>query len=482
MSTATNLLVKRPGPVARFVAVAALAGWLPASQAVTQCTDEAVLAEPARSNVAKAASKWMRPVSLTTGAAIGSSNVQQADDQLTQLQSIVREASKRSAEVSAAQLEAQAATHDLDEAKGARYPQVAVSGRVGRSESSVDVPTNGRQTSVALNVGAPLIDFGRTSYVIDWRSRLADVAQLGYVSAREQVVLDAVTTAIERNRYRLQAQVYQQYARKMSCLVNVLEQIVAEDKGRASELVQARKTQLQAEISRDTAIAQTRQIEARLRKQIGADYQPGDGITVPLMPVPDLLDITRQLLDNSEVRQLHLQAEALDNYAKAVSAGQKPQLNWLISKAAGRSGSVNSGSWTAGVTVSYTIFNGFSDQAAMSAALKRADAAREREAELIASRQSKAVEVHDSATSAFARAKSYAMVLRDSDRVRDNTFRQWSELGRRSLFDVMSAESDHYNLRIAYVNALHDGYEANAQLRSLGAGLAAWLDPQQAPQ
>ena len=59
--------------------------------------------------------------------------------------------------------------------------------------------------------------------------------------------------------------------------------IVRSDRGRASELVQARKTQLQAEISRDTAIAQTRQIESRLRKLIGADFQPGDGITVPLI-------------------------------------------------------------------------------------------------------------------------------------------------------------------------------------------------------
>lgn len=473
MSPATNLLMNLLSRRRWATAIALVALVGPhASFAVMQCTDEAVM-EQSRANVAKAPAKLIRPVST---------NALQADDPLTQLQAIVREASKRSAEVSAAQLEAQAASHDLDETKGARYPQVSVSGRAGRTEADLDIPTNGKQTSLALNVGAPLIDFGRTSHLIDWRQRLADVAQLGFDSTREQVVFDAVSTALERNRYRLQAQVYQQYARKMSCLVNVLEQIVAEDRGRASELIQARKTQLQAEISRDTAISQVRQIEARLRKLIGNDFQPGDGITVPLMPVPDLLDITRQLLDNSEIKQLHFEADALDSYAKAVSAGQKPQLNWLISKTAGRSGTVNSGSWTAGVTLSYTIFNGFSDQAAMRAALKRAEAAREREAELVNTRQAKAVEIHDSAASAFSRAKSYAVVLRDSDRVRDNTFRQWSELGRRSLFDVMSAESDHYNLRIAYVNALHDGYEANAQLRSLGKGLANWLDPQQASQ
>jgi adhesin transport system outer membrane protein len=43
------------------------------------------------------------------------------------------------------------------------------------------------------------------------------------------------------------------------------------------------------------------------------------------------------------------------------------------------------------------------------------------------------------------------------------------------LFDVMSAEGDHFNLRVMYVNALHDGYQANAQLRSIGGGLVQWL-------
>ena len=51
----------------------------------------------------------------------------------------------------------------------------------------------------------------------------------------------------------------------------------------------------------------------------------------------------------------------------------------------------------------------------------------------------------------------------------------WQQLGKRSLFDVMAAEGDHYNLRVAYVNALYDGEQANALLQSLGGGIYAWL-------
>ena len=54
------------------------------------------------------------------------------------------------------------------------------------------------------------------------------------------------------------------------------------------------------------------------------------------------------------------------------------------------------------------------------------------------------------------------------------TRRYWS-LTRDGLFDVIAAETDHYNLRVQYVNALHDGQQMNAMLTSLGTGLTAWL-------
>jgi outer membrane protein, adhesin transport system len=40
----------------------------------------------------------------------------------------------------------------------------------------------------------------------------------------------------------------------------------------------------------------------------------------------------------------------------------------------------------------------------------------------------------------------------------------------------MGSESEHYSLRVAYVNALYDGQQANALLRSLGSGVNAWLE------
>ena len=73
------------------------------------------------------------------------------------------------------------------------------------------------------------------------------------------------------------------------------------------------------------------------------------------------------------------------------------------------------------------------------------------------------------------RARSVIEILHNSELVRNFTLQQWQQLGRRSLFDVLGAESDHYNLRVQYVNALHDGQQMNAMLMSLGTGLTAWL-------
>ncbi len=399
-------------------------------------------------------------------------------DPMVQLRQIATEAERRSAAVGAAKLLAEAADLDVNEVKAGLWPQVSVGASLGRGGTAVDGTTsvpNGAQNSVSLSVAGPLWDNGRISRMTDYRSQLADSAKLGATLTQEQVVLEAVSAAVERNRYRLQAQVYQQFMRKMSCLVESLEGIVAEDRGRTSELVQARKTQAQAELQRDQALAQSRQVEIKLRKLVGEQFIPGDGITMPLAMVPELGEINRQVESGTDAQQLRAQIDAQESYSQTLVAGQRPQLGWNLGQSKGTQGGSQVVSWHAGVTLNYTLFNGFSDESVRMAAAKRTEASRQQLAELLATKYSRTAEMYDVAASAFDRAKRYGNVLKDSEKVRNFTFMQWSQLGRRSLFDVMSSESDHFNLRIAYVNAMHDGYIASAQLRSLGSGLSAWL-------
>ncbi len=392
------------------------------------------------------------------------------------LQSMVQEAIRRSNAVGAARLLAEAAASDVEETRAGGKLQASMSGTFGLASTSGQnvVTQTGGQAVFSVNVGAPLYDAGRIAELTGWRSSLSEAARLGQLTAQDQVAFQTVSLALERSRFRQQARVYAQYARKMSCLVEALEQIVKADKGRASELVQARKTLQQAELSQTQTLSQVRQVETRLKRFIGDGMPSSEGMTAVLLTVPPLAELEAVAERSAEIGQLDAQAQALDSYTRAVAAGQKPQVNWVLqgSKAVGNG---SPGSVLAGISFNLPLLNPGADYS-LTAARKRAEAARLQRSEALDARKNRIAEVHEQATAAFDRARQVSEVVRNSDRVRNFTLQQWQQLGRRSLFDVMSAEGEHYNLRVAYVNALHDGQQAAALLRSLGLGISAWLE------
>jgi len=392
------------------------------------------------------------------------------------LQGMVQEAIRRSNAVGAARLLAEAAASDVEETRAASKIQASMTGTMGLSSTAGDDVRSrtGGQAVFSVNIGAPIYDAGRNTELTGWRSSLAEAARLGQLTAQDQVAFQTVSLALERSRFRQQANVYRQYARKMSCLVQALETIVKADRGRASELVQARKTLQQAELAQSQTLSQVRQVETRLKRFIGDGMPSSEGMTALLLDVPPVADMEAVAERAAEIGQLDAQAQALDSYSRAVVAGTKPQLNWVVtgSKAIGGG---NPGSVLAGVSFNVPLLNPGADHG-ITSALKRAEAARLQRAEALDARRNRIAEVHEQAESSFDRARQVSEVVRNSDRVRNFTLQQWQQLGRRSLFDVMSAESEHYNLRVSYVNALHDGQQASALLRSLGLGISAWLD------
>ena len=378
---------------------------------------------------------------------------------------------------------AEAAAQDIDEARAAKKITASLGGgagpalshsagaAVGASEHSL-VQLRGNFTLSQL-----LYDGGRSDRLVDWRTQIAEAARLGQLNLQEQLALNTVALSLERSRYRMQAQVWGHYVRKMGCLVDALEQIVAADKGRLSELVQVQKSLQQAELSQVQSVSAARQIEVRLRRLVGDGLPGNEGMSSILLAVPDLPTLQAQAERSTEIAQLDAQAAAMAEYARAVQASGKPQLSWSVGAnqslnlggTAGRASGLN-----AGVTFNMPLITpGLA--ASTDAARKRAQAATLQRADALESRLARLAETHEQAVSAFDRVRRTGEVLRDSERVRNFTLQQWQQLGRRSLFDVMGAESDHYNLRVAYVNALHDGQQMNTILVSLGQGLIGWL-------
>jgi outer membrane protein, adhesin transport system len=397
------------------------------------------------------------------------------------LQTLVRDAIERSHQVGAQRMLAEAAADDIAETRAGKSIVASAGAGLGSDASDSKTPysknndSSAGQLRASLSASQLLYDGGRIDRLTDWRTQLAESARQGHLTAQEQIALNTVSLALERTRYRQHVVVYGQYVRKMNCLVEALETIVRADRGRASELVQARKSLQQAEISLTQAQSQMRQVDTRLRRLVGDGLPGTQGLSSVLLAVPDLNELVADVERSSEIASLTAQAAALSHYARAVAAGSSPQLSWNISGSGalgqgGSRGETRNSNVSVGLALNIPLLNpGVAP--ATDAARKRARAAELQKAEALEARRFRVAEVHEQTLASFDRARRVGGVLRDSEQVRNFTLQQWQQLGRRSLFDVMGAEGEHYNLRISYVNALIDGQQLNANLLSLGRGV-----------
>jgi outer membrane protein TolC len=396
-------------------------------------------------------------------------------DPRTQIQILVDRALARSQSVGMVKLLAQAARDDWEEVSKANNPRASLDMQGNHIGSSTDgvVGGSGLQGRVGLSVSTTLFDFGRNRQLAGWRSQLAEAARQGYFNAEHQLSLQTVSLALDRGRYLLQAQVYSQYVRRMACLVDSLELIVKADKGRASELVQAQKNLLQADLAVEATMSALRQTETRLKRFVGDELPPSASFANLLTRVPELEDMQKDALSAPDVIQLEAQARAQGSYVESVRANARPQVNGIASTSAS-AGVTRVRDWAVGVSVNVPLMQPGQD-ASVNAATKRAEAARLQREDALETRRYRIVDVHESATSAFDRARRITEILRNSSQLRTATLQQWQQLGRRSLFDVMGSESDYYSLRIAHVNAIFDGQQAVAMLWSMGRGVMAPL-------
>jgi adhesin transport system outer membrane protein len=265
----------------------------------------------------------------------------------------------------------------------------------------------------------------------------------------------------------------------MGCLAQALEAIVATDRGRASELVQARKSLQTAELALAQSQSQTRQVEARLRRVVGTELPSAEGLSTALLEVPDLESSLIAAAESAQIEQLTAQSLAADRLARSVELAARPKLGWAFAGSARQSqGGITDEKRNAAASFAVNLDIPLLNPAnlhASDSALKRARAAVMQRDEALEARRIRITEAHEQATASFDRARRVSAVLRDSEQLRNFTLQQWQQLGRRSLFDVMNAEAEHYNLRVQYVNALHDGQQLNVVLQSLGRGVGEWL-------
>ena len=129
----------------------------------------------------------------------------------------------------------------------------------------------------------------------------------------------------------------------------------------------------------------------------------------------------------------------------------------------------------AGVTMSVPLYRGGGDVAAERSARERELSVRERRDQTERDINARIRLLHQNTTSQLARADEYAQLMQISDRVRQDFYEQWSQLGRRSLFELLSAEIEHHSVRLAWINSVHDSLAAQMRMRAEAGSISEWF-------
>ncbi len=374
----------------------------------------------------------------------------------------------------------EAAQQDVQEARGQRWPQVDVGTqtaalRAGGQNARDTTPNRG---AVTLTATTPIYDWGHIGKTIDSREKLVQAARYKYESASAKLGYEVLRNAGEYIKNRLINEVNLQYVSRMRALVRMLQEITAKDRGRASELTQARTRLLQAETAQDASQGRAMQFELTMRKLLGT--------TVALSPLEkewqlkpaDLDSLIAQLPFNPMILQAQAEADSIDRQADALHAAGYPKLNWVVSKSTGVDALGYRQPWQTTLSINWPLSRGGSQDAAELAARRRAMAGREAQQQTQLDLEFNVRAADHDAKELLARADSYRNLTVETDRVRRDFFEQWYHLGRRTLLDVLIAESEHYGNRANEITSRFDGYLAVFRQYSESGTLLQWITPQ----
>jgi adhesin transport system outer membrane protein len=368
----------------------------------------------------------------------------------------------------------QAAKGDVDQAKGARWPQVQVSASSKTLQSGKS--DYGNDGSTTVQMVTPVYDFGAISHTIDSRKSTAKAQEEAKGQAEVSVAYNTASAVVELAHQQQALEISDMYVKRMRELVNMLSQISEVDPGRRSEVVQARSRLLQAETARSLVQSKLKETQTTLAKLVGEE------VTVPAnakwdwvpMPVDQALEL---LPEQPALRQARWEKEAALANADSVKSSRMPKLNWVVGRSTGTNMLDNKEPWSTGLAVEWTAFSGGSASAAQRAAYSRASAA---EQKMEATRRESEYRIRSLAEQrdlAASRVGEYKDLLAESDRVRKMFYDQWYHLGKRTLLDVLIAENEYYSTQIAASDTYYQAKTSDLRIRAETSGLLGWLAP-----
>lgn len=372
----------------------------------------------------------------------------------------------------------EAAEASVDEAKGQRWPQVDVNASSATKEFGGGVKNYENQSNIpalSVSVATNLIDFGQTRHTIESREERVTSAQYKVQAQREELAMQVNNALIEWAKQQHIIDISKQYMARMTELVNMLSGIVQSDAGRRSELTQAKGRLLQARSYLESAESRARDVEITLNRLLG-----GNRVALPasdkwLLAPGALQHQLKQLDVHPVILYASAETRAAEKEAEAISASGLPKLNWTVSKNTREDDLGRQQAWQTGLNVSWPLFRGGSVRAQELASRKQADASRQQQEEQRRDLENKVRAANQDAFSMAERATLYKGLTVESDRIRKDFYDQWYHLGRRTLLDVLSAESDLYNNQVSEISNRFDSFSAVIRGYSSAGMLSRWL-------
>lgn len=388
----------------------------------------------------------------------------------------VRQAWSINPQLMAVKAQSSMAEANVDEAKGQRWPQLDVNAQSpslqfgdGQRSKQSSMPAFG------INMATNLYDFGQTASTIASRQETLTASQQAIIAQQEDVALQVSNALITLTKERQVIELSKSYVARMNELTTMLSGIVKADQGRRSELTQARSRLLQAQSLLDSAVSRARDAEITLHRLLGETQVPLPQTPRWNLQPANLARLLQRLEDHPAIQRAQAEARAAQKEIDAVKASAMPKLNWTVSKSTQEDQLGNQQAWQTGLNVSWPLFRGGSNRASERAAVQRAETSLQQMREMRLEYENRIRKADQDAHAMLDRAELYSNLTVESDRIRLDFFDQWYHLGRRTLLDVLGAETDYHNNRISEVSNRYDGYAAIFRGNASAGQLIPWL-------
>ena len=378
---------------------------------------------------------------------------------------------------------------DLNTAKGARWPTF----KVGTSSGNASLAQSAKResyTAVNAEVRLALLDGGAISAGIRSAESTESAQGSALYTARQNVLLDALTALQELHRFDTKARIAAESA-------DIIGQLARVEERRAELGAVGRNDLRQAASRRASALAQQQALQSQRTDAMARfvryfNYTPGFAtlpdaqVPSPWMPVSEAATLQAAELQSSELQEIaHVIAKAEAEVDRA-KAQRYPTVSAVVAHTRDPKSVLYNDGTRYGIELNWNIGNGFELRDRILKALSDLQA---QQAQQEAVRR----QVHEAASSAWGRWQAgREREAQLSDAVREargafEGYRRLLQVGRGSLSTVLDAQLDMQRLMLDEADARYDQrINALRLVRTTGQLLPVqlpgqWLDQLFAP-